>query len=65
MSMTIVSDTRRESSPPLAVSLGLVRSTPPPVRLPSLAQQIVPGLSPLEASGWAEVVDTGYPVARR
>lgn len=41
----------------LAVTLGLVRRTPPPVQLPPLTQHIVPGRSPLEASGWAEGVD--------
>lgn len=48
----------------LAVALGLVGRTPPPVHLPPLAQQIVPGRSPLEASGWADPVD-GDRIARR
>ncbi|MBO3088234.1 hypothetical protein [Cellulomonas dongxiuzhuiae] len=48
------SDVRRDGERALAVALGLARRTPPPVRLPSFAQQIVPGRSPLEASGWAE-----------
>lgn len=41
----------------LAVTLGLVRRTPPPLALPPLTQRVVPGRSPLEASGWAEGAD--------
>lgn len=40
-------------APSLAVTLGLVTAGPAPVRLPPPGQQRVPGLSPLEASGWA------------
>lgn len=36
----------------LAVTLGLVPAAPAPLRLPPLDQRPVPGLSPLEASGW-------------
>lgn len=43
----------------LAVSLGIARATPPAVRLPSPAQRMIPGLSPLEATGWAVPDDTG------
>ncbi|MBD7918617.1 hypothetical protein H9657_10060 [Cellulomonas sp. Sa3CUA2] len=50
----ITSDVRRDGERALAVALGLVRRTPPPVRVPSPTQRIVPGNSPLEASGWAE-----------
>lgn len=54
MTTTITaSDVRRDGERALAVALGLVRRTPPPVHLPPLAQQLVPGASPLEASGWA------------
>ncbi|MBO3094424.1 hypothetical protein [Cellulomonas dongxiuzhuiae] len=48
------SDIRRHGERELALALGLVRRTPPPVRVPSPAQRIVPGGSPLEASGWTE-----------
>lgn len=41
----------------LALSLGVARRTPPQVRVPSVAQRAVPGRSPLEASGWADVAD--------
>jgi len=58
------SDIQRDGERALALALGLVRRTPPPVRVPSLAQRIVPGCSPLEASGWAESVETG-PAAHR
>lgn len=47
-------DVRRDGDRALAVALGLVRRTPPPLQLPPLTQRIVPGLSPLEASGWAQ-----------
>lgn len=57
MSTMTASDTRYDSGRSLALALGLVQRTPAPVRVPSLAQQIVPGRSPLEASGWAETVD--------
>lgn len=54
MTTTITaSDVRRDGERALAVALGLVRRTPPPVHLPPLAQLPVPGASPLEASGWA------------
>lgn len=46
-------DTRGDHERSLARDLGLVRGTLPPLRLPPLAQRIVPGRSPLEASGWA------------
>lgn len=46
----------RVAAPPsLAVALGVAHATPPALRLPPLAQQIVPGRSPLEATGWAVV----------
>lgn len=53
-------DVRRDQRA-LALALGVVRRTPPPVRLPSLAQQIVPGRSPLEASGWSDTTPTTPP----
>ncbi|UJP40367.1 hypothetical protein [Cellulomonas palmilytica] len=37
----------------LAVMLGIAPATPPAVRVPSMAQRMVPGRSPLEATGWA------------
>lgn len=37
----------------LAVALGVVRSTVPALPLPPMTARIVPGRSPLEASGWA------------
>lgn len=37
----------------LAVALGVAPATPPTIHLPSLAQRLVPGRSPLEATGWA------------
>ncbi len=57
-----VSDVRRDSGRALAVALGLVRRTIPPVHLPPLGQRMVAGRSPLEASGWA---DTGTPTTPR
>ena len=54
MSTTTPADVRHDPEHALAVALGLVRRNLPPLRLPSLAQHVVPGLSPLEASGWAE-----------
>lgn len=47
-------DVRSDGERTLAVALGLVRRTPPPVPVPSPTQRIVPGRSPLEASGWTE-----------
>ncbi|ADG75756.1 conserved hypothetical protein [Cellulomonas flavigena DSM 20109] len=47
-------DVRRDGERALAVALGLVRRTPPPLHLPPVTQRIVPGRSPLEASGWAD-----------
>lgn len=55
-------DVRRDGERALAVALGLARRTPPPLHLPPLAQRIVPGRSPLEASGWAD--DDGTTLAR-
>ena len=57
-----VSDVRRDGERALAVALGLVRRTIPPLRLPPLGQRMVPGRSPLEATGWA---GTATPAARR
>ncbi|UJP40366.1 hypothetical protein [Cellulomonas palmilytica] len=37
----------------LAVALGVAHATPPAIHLPSLSQRLVPGRSPLEATGWA------------
>ncbi len=37
----------------LAVALGVAHAAPPAIHLPSLAQRLVPGRSPLEATGWA------------
>lgn len=37
----------------LAVALGVARPTPPAIHLPPLSQRLVPGGSPLEATGWA------------
>lgn len=54
-------DVRRDGDRALAVALGLVRRTPPPLHLPPLTQRPVPGRSPLEASGWAQ---TGTEVPR-
>ncbi|GIG41124.1 hypothetical protein [Cellulomonas phragmiteti] len=64
MSTTTVIDTRHDSAASLAVALGLVHPAPRPVRVPPLTQRIVPGRSPLEASGWAETVETDGPLAR-
>jgi len=43
----------------LAVALGLARDDVPALRLPSLARKAVPGMSPLEASGWATGTEVG------
>lgn len=51
---TPAADVRHDREHALALALGLARRTLPPLHLPSLAQHVVPGLSPLEASGWAE-----------
>ncbi|ASR55838.1 hypothetical protein [Cellulomonas sp. PSBB021] len=37
----------------LAVMLGIAPATPPAVRMPPMTQRVVPGRSPLEATGWA------------
>ncbi len=37
----------------LAVALGVAHASPPAVHLPPLSQRLVPGASPLEATGWA------------
>lgn len=65
MSTTTVTESPRTGDRALAVSLGLVSPTPPPLHLPPLTRQLVPGRSPLEASGWAEKLDATQAVARR
>lgn len=66
MSTTITAtDVRRDGERALAVALGLVRCTPPPVHLPPLTQHLVPGSSPLEASGWAGADDVRERLGRR
>ncbi|MBO0899389.1 hypothetical protein J1G42_05305 [Cellulomonas sp. zg-ZUI222] len=57
-----VGDVRRDGERALAIALGLVRRTIPPLHLPALEQRMVAGGSPLEASGWA---GAGTPAARR
>ena len=42
----------------LAVTLGLARDDVPALCLPPLARQAVPGMSPLEASGWEVSAET-------
>ncbi len=37
----------------LAVALGVARDDVPALCLPPIARRAVPGMSPLEASGWA------------
>jgi len=61
---TTVADPQRLDGRALALALGVVRGTVPSLTLPPLTSQIVPGRSPLEASGWADAVDTGRLVAR-
>lgn len=65
MSPLTATDTRPDAGRALALALGVVRSTPVPVRLPSVTQQIVPGRSPLEASGWADTADVDRVLVHR
>lgn len=66
MSTTITAtDVRRDGERALAVALGLVRRTPPPVHLPPLTQRPVPGSSPLEAWGWSGADEVPQLLARR
>ena len=48
-----VSDVRLDGGRTLAIALGLVRRTIPPLHLPPPGQRMVAGHSPLEARGWA------------
>ena len=49
----------------LAIALGVVRDTVPAPKLPPMTAQIVPGSSPLEASGWTTEDDASPQYARR
>jgi len=49
----------------LAIALGVVRDTVPAPKLPPMTAQIVPGSSPLEASGWTTEDDASQQYARR
>ncbi|MCC2315540.1 hypothetical protein [Cellulomonas xiejunii] len=42
----------------LAIALGVVRGTVPAPKLPPMTAHIVPGSSPLEASGWSTEDET-------
>lgn len=52
--MTTTTGTRLLDGRELAVALGVVRATVPTLPLPPMTLAPVPGLSPLEASGWAQ-----------
>ena len=49
----------------LAIALRVVRDTVPAPKLPPMTAQIVPGSSPLEASGWTTEDDASQQYARR
>ncbi|SFJ74940.1 hypothetical protein [Cellulomonas sp. KH9] len=49
---TALPRTPRPDGRTLAVALGVARRSVPALRLPPLRRKAVPGLSPLEASGW-------------
>lgn len=51
--MTTTTGTRYLDGRELAVALGVARATVPTLALPPATLAPVPGLSPLEASGWA------------
>lgn len=51
--MTTTTATRHLDGRELAVALGVARASVPTPTLPSMTLAPVPGLSPLEASGWA------------
>lgn len=57
--------TPAEKRPPLAVELGVAPAGLPPVRLPSPALRIIPGRSPLEATGWAARSTVGFVPSQR
>lgn len=57
MSTALADRTAHDDETSLARTLGLVRGTLPPLPLPPLEQHLVPGASPLEASGWATGTD--------
>lgn len=48
--------TSRPDGRALAVALGIVRVTAPAPAVPPRTLQVVPGRSPLEATGWADLV---------
>ncbi|MBF0687852.1 MAG: hypothetical protein IR158_08835 [Cellulomonas sp.] len=49
----------------LAIALGVVRDTVPAPKLPPMTAQIVPGSSPLEASGWSTEYESAPQSTRR
>lgn len=52
--MTTTTAPRHLDGRQLAVALGVARATVPAPALPPMTLEPVPGLSPLEASGWAQ-----------